>query len=354
MKYLFILGRNPELSIAEIVAVFGNKKFIKNGNAILLEIEKLEEGIIKRFGGVYAIGEVLCNVNELDKKNIYLKTKNNISYVLWDFSSKTEEVRDYLKKRFKKERLKATEKRLNFMVLQSGETAGVSHGLIDEEYFVFDDYFGKIIQKTSFKEIEKRDMKKPIIRQELAISPRLAKIMIGLSNVKQGGILLDPFCGIGVILQEALIQGINVIGIDKDKEAVKGCRENLKFLNPSKKYKLFNEDSKKVKIKERVDVIVTEPYLGEILRKVPTEEKAREILKEFEALVISVLNNLKGNVKGKIVLTAPIIQIFKKDKRISCNAERIQKATGLKFLQKPIQEFREGQIVGREIFVMGK
>ena len=54
---------------------------------------------------------------------------------------------------------------------------------------------------------------------------RLAKILINLSEVKDEEILLDPFCGIGVILEEALLQNINVIGIDKDKKAVDRCKE---------------------------------------------------------------------------------------------------------------------------------
>jgi hypothetical protein len=37
-------------------------------------------------------------------------------------------------------------------------------------------------------------MQKPIRREELAISPRLAKILINLSGAKKNNLLLDPFC----------------------------------------------------------------------------------------------------------------------------------------------------------------
>ena len=357
MKYLFILGRNPELSIAEIVAVFGKKDFVKKWNAVLVLLEKIEDNAIEKFGGVYAIGETLCSCSEkeIEKKDIYLGSKNKVNYVLWDFSDKTESVREYLKRRFKSERVKATEKKLNIMKLQEGGTAGTSRETIEEEFFVFENYFGKIIQKPKFREIERRDMDKPVRREELSISPRLAKIMINLSKVKKDEVLLDPFCGIGVMLYEALLQKIKVIGIDLDKEAIAGARRNLEWGKFAReRYSLINADSREIKINDKVNVIVTEPHLGEILKKIPTEEKAKEIINDFEKLIISVISNLKENVNGRIVFTAPTIQTFKKNKRISCDAERIHKATGFKLLQKPIPEFREGQVVGRELFVMGK
>ena len=84
--------------------------------------------------------------------------------------------------------------------------------------------------------------------------------------------LLDPFCGNGTILQEALMMGIKVIGIDKDEKSVKDARQNLKWLK--RKYKLKGEskivlgDSKNLDVGE-VDCIVTEPYMGPYLKKYP-------------------------------------------------------------------------------------
>ena len=198
-------------------------------------------------------------------------------------------------------------------------------------------------------------MNKPIRRQELAISPRLAKIMINLSGIKKGEKLLDPFCGIGVILEEALLQNIKVVGIDNDKNSISGAEKNLEWFGFNKEnYKLINGDSRKINPKN-CDVIVTEPFFGEILKKTPTKEKANEIIREFEKLIIPVLNNLKQNVYGKIVFTAPFIKTMKK--RVSCDIENILKNTGLKLskienIALSIQEFRENQIVGREIFVL--
>lgn len=352
MKYLFILGRNPQLSLAELNSIFEEKEIKINKNSALINLEKpLKEDIIKKLGGTISIGKVLCEVKDIDKEMIYLGKENKFNYVVWDFSEKTKQVSDYLKKRFKGEKLKTTEKRFtNIINLQGGEKAqniGSKH--IHEQYFVFEDYFGKIIQKCDYKSIEERDMKKPFKRESLSISPRLAKIMINLSRVEKS--LVDSFCGVGVILQEALLQKIKVIGVDKDKQAVEHAKKNLEWFNfPKKDYEIFNADSKKISIK-RVDVMVSEPDFGKILRKVPSKKEAKIMLDNFENLMIQVLNNMKKYVGKRFVFTAPLIRTG--EGRKGCKYNKILDKTNLKLIKGfPIQEFRENQIVGREIFVL--
>ena len=373
MKYLFILGRNIELSLAEIFSYFdkvGNRVLnyeVKN-NSVLLDLKNPIGKVINDFGGVISIGEILCEgdlktlINCLDKKELYHGTKNKFTYCIWNFSEdeKTHEVSDYLKKRFRGEKLKAVEKTLTGKIKsQSGVSfEKVGSNLIEEEFFLFGKenlYFGRISERYNYEELEKRDMSRPVRRESLSISPRLAKIMINLSQVKKDEKLLDPFCGVGVILQEALLQGIRVVGIDKDKKAVEGANENLKFLNfAHEKYKLINWDSSTAKVNE-VNVIVTEPDFGATLKKIPTNEKAKKMIVDYENLMIKVLNNLSNLVLGRIVFTAPFIRIGKK--RVGCNIEKILEETGLKIAKIkdvvfPIAEFRGNQIVGRQIFVL--
>lgn len=367
MKYLFILGRNPKLSIAEVFSYLEKEGINLNdysvrGNALLVDVsESIEGGAIEVFGGVVAIGVILSSgglremLSELDSQELYMGSSNKLNYVVWDFADfGIEEVKEYLKKRFKNEKLKATEKKLSGKIkLQEGsEIENIASKLVDEQYFLFGEHeysFGKIIQKCDYEELEKRDMKKPVRREKLSISPRLAKIMINLSQAEKR--ILDPFCGIGVVLQEGLLQELEVIGIDKDSKAVSGARENLGWFGFNKeKYKLHVDDSSKVRITS-VDAIVTEPDLGETLKKIPTKEKARKQLVGYEKLMINVISNLKGKVSGRIVFTAPYIRTVKG--RIGCNIERILEKTSLKLVKGfPIEEYRKNQIVGREIYVL--
>jgi len=368
MKYLFILGRNVELSVAELKSFFEKEKINYKiislvSNGILIEtLKNLPEKIIEKLGGTISIGEVLAEgsseqiFRELDKQNLYSGTSNKLNYVIYDFNSKIfDDVHLYLKHRFKEERMKATEKKLTGNIkLQSGEFApNLASNLIGQQYFIFENNFGRIIETCNYEKIEKRDMGKPVRRESLSISPRLAKILINLSQVKENETLLDPFCGIGTILQEALLQNIKVIGIDNDKTAIESAKTNLKWFNFSDKYyKLINEDSSKIKI-QNVDAIATEPDLGELQKKIPNEEKAKQIISGFEKLMVNVIKNLKKNVKGKIVLTSPLVKT--KAKKISPDFKKIASQAGMKIAKGfPIDEFREDSIVGRSILVLEK
>ncbi|MFH1503133.1 MAG: hypothetical protein ABIE36_00555 [Candidatus Diapherotrites archaeon] len=361
MRYLFIFGRNPKLSIAEI------KSFLKRTEntileenirekSLLLELENsLDAGTVDFLGGTISIGIVICELKEMDRKEIYLGESNKFNYILWDFSNKTREISDYLKSRFRKEKLKAVEKKLTgrMNLQEGGKTEIVSSNLIDEEYFVYENYFGKIIQRTDSKKIEKRDMEKPVRRESLSISPRLAKIMINLSEIKEEGKLVDAFCGIGVILIEALNQDLSVIGIDKDNEAINGAVKNIEWLKfPKENYQLINNDSSKVRISP-VNTLVSEPDFGKILKKTPDKKEADRMISQFENLIIDVMNNMKKYVERRFVFTSPLIKIG--NNRVGCNFEKISEKTGLKILPGfPIEEFREAQIVGRKIVVMEK
>jgi tRNA G10 N-methylase Trm11 len=366
-KYLFILGRNVELSVAEVKSFLEKseisfKIISKSSNGILVETNKKLENIVDKFGGVISIGEVLAEGNsdeiieQLEKQTLYSGKSNKLNYVIFDFGGKNfDDIHNYLKYRFKEERLKATEKKITGRIkLQDGsEAVKVASNLIDKQFFVFGNNFGLITEICDYEKIEKRDMGKPVRRNELSISPRLAKILINLSQVKEGETLLDPFCGIGVVLQEALLQNIKVIGIDVDKKAIDGAKQNLKWFDfKEDNYKIIFNDSSKVKI-SKVDCIATEPDLGELQRRIPSPENAKDIIHGFENLIINVINNLRKNVTGKIVFTAPLI--FSGKKKISCNFEKISSETGLKIEKGfPIDEFRESSFIGRSVVVLKK
>ncbi|MEK6894894.1 MAG: 50S ribosomal protein L11 methyltransferase [Nanoarchaeota archaeon] len=372
MKYLFILGRNPELSVKEIFSYLSARgleilshELIEN--ALLIELEKEIEDIVDELGGVISIGEVLTEGNfqdlikKLDNITLYPGKENKFNYVVWGFCDEEYyyELGGYLRKRFKEEKLKASEKPLTgLMELQSGNKIKIVGNRVSEQFFLFSSdsksfYFGKTIYEFNSSDVEKRDMNKPSRRSELAISPRMAKIMINLARVKENDKIIDPFCGVGIILTEALLKKIKVVGIDFDMNAVEGAAENLLWNKFNKnEYKLITDDSRKIKINETISALVCEPDFGELLRKIPTEANAKKTLKNYEDLMISVINNLKRNVHGKFVFTAPLILMFNK-KRKRANIEKIVQETGLKLADGfPIDDFRKDQIVGREIVVL--
>jgi tRNA G10 N-methylase Trm11 len=367
---LFLLGRNEDLSIAEIEEFLKkeeneivSKTQIDNGLLVQVDLP-LDERAIDKLGGTISIGEVIAHAKdvdlfkELEKVMIYKGVSNKLTYTLWDFSDMTDKCQEYLKKRFKSEKLKTAFKGLTGSVkTQDGEIEmKPSSKLLDEEYFIFEEedeqYFGKITQHCDYKSIEMRDMEKPVRREELAIAPRLAKILINLAGLSEGEKLYDPFSGVGVMIQEALLQGMTGLGSEIDGDAVKGAYKNMEWFGFNKEdYEFIHHDSTSVDIPE-VSAIVTEPDLGNVRKKIPTKAKAEETLRHFDSLIIGVINNVKGRVKGRIVFTSPYIRIGKK--RLSCNIDRICDETGYSLVREPVPEYRDKQIVGRMIYVLSK
>jgi tRNA (guanine10-N2)-dimethyltransferase len=68
-----------------------------------------------------------------------------------------------------------------------------------------------------------------LFHSSAAMEARLALTMINLSRVRRGGIVLDPFCGVGGILLEAARLGIHVAGGDISEKLARRALENLKW-----------------------------------------------------------------------------------------------------------------------------
>jgi tRNA G10 N-methylase Trm11 len=261
--------------------------------------------------------------------------------------------------KFKSEKRKAVIRRgTRSLTFQSGNTEQMAKA--DFQIFAYQRgrkiYYGLSEQIYTPKEVKERDIKKPVRREQLAISPRLAKIIVNLSQVQPGQLMLDPFCGVGGVIQEALIQGINCYGIDKDKLAVEQARQNIKWLSNQYKieasYNLLAADAKAVS-KIRFDAVATEPALGELFRHKPRDFEARQIIDRFEKLMIPILKNLKRLAKpgAKIVFIAPFVREFSIDIRRVCSQTSLRQYS-FDRVAFPIKEFREGQFISREIFVL--
>jgi len=89
--------------------------------------------------------------------------------------------------------------------------------------------------------------------------PKFARGLVNLSHVKEGEILLDPFCGTGSILIEASVIGINAIGMDISTKMCRGAVNNLKhFMLES--LGIINSNALMLPTKD-VDAVVTDlPY----------------------------------------------------------------------------------------------
>jgi tRNA G10 N-methylase Trm11 len=150
---------------------------------------------------------------------------------------------------------------------------------------------GHTMAVQAFKDLGKRDFGRPN-RDDASgmLPPKVAQMMINLAEIKDyNGLVLDPFCGSGTVLQEALLMGFNnVAGTDLSPKAIEDSKENIvwlkeKFALTGTKTNIFLKNATKLSESfkpESVEAIVCEPYLGPQL-----EDLYTKALREFSKIL---------------------------------------------------------------------
>jgi len=275
----------------------------ENDLAIVVDLPSLNfKKIIKELGGIQKIAQVIDKVDGL-----YEGKENKVKYAISMYSDEdVSELKDDLKRYFKSEGLKAMIKKSHHQ--QDYLTPSEAKNVL--ELVVFDKYVAKTIALFDPNDHKTRDLKRPVQRPLHTISIRLAKILINLSGAKKGDRLLDPFCGIGTILGEALLKDIHVIGMDSNRKCVDSSKKNLIWLGKTfhvkYEYKLLLGDATRLSSKvKKIKYIVTEPYMGPFLKKLPTELEARKTIKQLEPMYNELLNEFKKARCKRAVIVIP-------------------------------------------------
>jgi tRNA G10 N-methylase Trm11 len=337
MDYVFILGKNEKLSIAEILSYLNSRNIefrIKNtlNEAIILQTKSDidPQKTMLDLGGVIKIckliartdfdeilnGRLKIKLNELSPEiknntirfgvSVYANRKN--SKIAWNY------ITNEIKKLSKELNLKTIHitpsKRFDLPVIKHFEVlkkllnkGGIEIVANIDNNFV---YISKTLSVHDPYGFRKRDIGRPRQRTIYSISPRLAKILINLSSTKPRCIILDPFCGIGTILQEALLMDMNIKGVDKNPDCIESSFRNLEWikkqyhLNIDLEGKLIVGDSCKLSTyieKNSIDAVVTEPYLGPPLKRKPTKAEAQKILQDIRPLYMKSLKEINKVLK---------------------------------------------------------
>lgn len=369
MKYLFILGRDTELSIEELKVFLDDREILAiEDNFLIAELEKIPNNLIDELGGTIKIAEIISEAETLNELEYNLNhheffkgKKNKPIYYITDYDDDYyEAVRDYLKEYFKDQRLKATYRKPKSDLKKVSPTELYKNGFPEQciEVILYRNIVAQTIQVTNPEILEKRDTSRPY--QDHSISLRLAKILINLSEIKPNQTLLDPFCNAGTIIQEALIKNINIVGVERDTDLFKKVEKNLRWLK--KEYdiknnsKLLNLPCKNLSehlFRNTADAIVTQPYLGPKFSKPPTNEQAMKIIDSLEKLYSHLFVELDTILKkGKkcIFVTPLIFTSSKREYRIHLESL----LNGRFKLKKTITLFDKNNLIQKEIHILSK
>lgn len=125
-------------------------------------------------------------------------------------------------------------------------------------------------------------------------------------KLQQGNMtIFDPFCGTGVILQEAALMGYDVCGTDMSPKMIDYSTANLEWLTQKYeikniKYEIEQADATNHNwrnLSDRSVAIATESYLGQpIGGQHPTQEKMHDIIHECNFIMRGFLRNIAAQL----------------------------------------------------------
>lgn len=346
-RYVLHLGREPDLSIAEIESFFGAEGVsVKDprlvGQTLVVQTEEIldPKKIIGRLGGTIRIAE---EASTFDHK----VSADDLADVI--FQQIMGEIGEGRRKypfgislagspgREKTTSVSAVAKAVKAIACKGGAAVrfilpgkgtALSGAQVKEnhliergaEFLVSYDQGEFVVARTlavqDYQEDVIRDMEKPDRRvREGLLPPKIARIMVNLSRQPGTRSLLDPFCGSGVVLMEALAMGLDAYGVDTAQSAVDASRNNLewfsRFYAVSGKYSLKKGDSRTLSdlfAPLSLDSAATEPDLGPPLRRQPTLAKAKESADRLRDLYVRVLAEMRIVLRpgSRVVFITPV------------------------------------------------
>ena len=401
--YIAILGRQPALGIAELEKVFGGRAITRlSPQSVRIDGESFE---IQRFGGVLKAGKIIAELSRSDWSQISQKIvqhytnewssfggKITLGISVYNFTISSREVQKtgiVLKQKLKKSGV-------NLRLVPNLEPAlstATSHhnklGLAPNkvELIVVRTNDGKavIAESTGSQNITayaRRDQERP--KRDTFIGmlpPKLAQIMINLACgrlangrwlMEDGGAaiansrtptILDPFCGTGVILQEALLMGYSAYGTDLSDKMIDYSDHNLDWLakghHAEFNYKLAKGDAMTTKWQSPIDAVVSETYLGQPFSAPPSPAKLDEVVRNCDHIITEFLKNLRPQIEPNTPICIAIPAWRDKDGHFT---HLPIVATIARFGYKPheftnisqndLLYYREDQVVARELLVL--
>lgn len=310
MSYLAVLGRQPEISIAELEALFRSVKKISNNLAVF------EENAVKpdidRLGGCLKIAKKMTKkpldfLRELPEGKITLGISDYSGYA----SKKTATIEALKLKKILVRHGRSVRVVENKEAVLSTATS-LHNGLYGKnerkiELIKVNNDWYKVIGVQDIDAYTKRDQARPARDAKVGmLPPKLAQILINLcGSLKAGSRVLDPFCGTGVVLQEALLMGYVAYGTDLSERMVEYSEKNLKHFG-FEGYMVEVGDATSFRWSQPIDAVACEGYLGKPFSRIPTHMELKEQKIECKSIVLGFLKNILFQIESDTPVTIAV------------------------------------------------
>lgn len=393
MKYVAIAGRQPLISLAEIQALYDKTARLVGKKLVFFEIDEDDKKNISpdvnRLGGSLKLGRFFdTDFSKLAKFLATTHLEGKITLGISDFSKQKKSGLAKQKSMELKRNLARMGRSVRVITSDEPEisSATAHHNQLGEkagcfEIFLIDREIYLSLGTQNITAYTERDQARPARDAKVGmLPPKLAQILINLcGKLPEGARVLDPFCGTGVVLQEAAIMGYVPYGTDLNERMVEYSKKNLSWLFNERNQKRFKILPDLIQKKDQIlnaisvgdatsfawdgeiDAVAFEGYLGAPMSKPPVDIKFKTEKAKCREIAMGFLKNITPQIKSgtPVVMALPAwlrengkyagLNILDEIQEMGYNFEKFQDLS-----QSDLLYYREGQIVAREIIVIRK
>lgn len=383
-KSLCILGRQPALGLAELESVYGAESITPLVGAALLNVPS-EDVQFSRLGGTMKLAKILTILDTTDFKKaadyINKTLPDHLGYIpegkikfgvscfgvrttVNDINRATLRIKKTIKVAGRSVRV-VPNKELSLgsaQVIHNQLTSPLGMELLLVAHGS-QTILAQTIAEQDIEAYAARDHGRPKRDTKVGmLPPKLAQIIINLARPGTDGTILDPFCGTGVILQEAGLMGFTAHGSDLDERMVRYSRDNINWLEESW-HKTFDwhlevADATKTTIHTDISAIACETYLGRPFSSQPDTKVLQEVMQDVNLIHKRFLQNIakqtKPGFRACIAVPAWYIRGSFAHLKVLDNLEELgyNRIDFVHAKREDLVYHREGQIVARELVVI--
>ncbi len=317
-----ILGRQPEIGLAELEALYGADRVTPVGADCALVDSSIN---FERLGGSVKAATLVSTLPGENLRGAFTKIakllpqlaknmpegKAKLGLSLYGFDMRPYDLNGEalrLKKVLKQQGRSCRVVPNESAALSSAQTFhNQLAGELGLEFVIVrgadNTYIGHVTDVQNIDSYRARDRERP--KRDAFVGmlpPKLAQTIINLATGKllaandDETVVLDPFCGTGVIPQEALLMGYKAYGTDNSAKMVDYTRANIEWLStrfaiPDTKFE--EADATDHIWLQPISVVACEGYLGQPLGGIaPTKEKLATIVHDCNSIMRDFLKNI--------------------------------------------------------------
>ena len=407
MKYLAVLGRQPEISLAELEAIYGEVRRVSDSLAVFVSTTEFTDNI-NRLGGTLKLAI------ELGQKPIDYLSKlpdGKITIGVSDYSKKASR-RTALEEALKLKKILMRHGR-SVRVVESKDAVlatatSLHNGLSGKnerkvELVKVNDEWFRVIGVQDIDAYARRDQVRPARDAKVGmLPPKLAQILINLCGIlPEGSRILDPFCGTGVVLQEALLMGYCAYGTDINERMIEYSKRNLEWLMKSEiiqsegirslarrgrapaahgdrplgrgrpsvdgpagrgpkvdNFQISIGDATSFQWVQPINAVACEGYLGKPFSRIPSEVELKGQKQECGSIILGFLKNICTQIDKNTPITIAVPAWLREDGSYS-RLDILDEIDKLGYnvdnkSREGLLYHREDQVVARDILILRK